>query len=143
MQFSDLAQVKVGEVERPKPYPEGKYRAVITGPATEHKAKSGNLALRFPFRPVELVEGDEEALAAAGGIKQDRLEKIDFWMSPDARYRFTEFAKTLGASDDLNIVEAAEHVAGCGNTFLIDAKHRTSEKDPNQVFVDWDNPVGE
>lgn len=142
--FADLAQTKVGQVERPKLYPIGKYRGVITGPAKEHKARSGNFALRFPWRVVEMVEGDEEALAEMGGVKADREEKLDFWMSPDARYRFTEFASSLGVgNDDMNLIELAEAVSGSGNTFLIDLTHRQDEEKPDVFYPQWGDPAGE
>jgi hypothetical protein len=141
--FAELAQVRVGEVERPKPVPEGHYSAVITGPMKEHKAKSGNFAMRFPFKlsaPGDDVDTDD--LQAMGGLP-DKEYTIDFWMSPDARWRFTEFGKSMGASDDLNLIELAEHVATCGEPFTIEAKHRANENDENAPpFIDWTNPVG-
>lgn len=143
MSFADLAQVRAGDVERPKPMPEGHYRALISGPMKEHKAKSGNLAMRFPFKlqePGDDVDADQ--LAEAGGLP-DKEFTIDFWMSPDARWRFTEFGKSMGGSDDLNLIELAEHVATCQEVFTIQAKHEPNEKDAEAPpYVRWDNPVG-
>ena len=62
-------------------------------------------------------------------------------MSPDARYRFTEFAASMGAGEDMNIVEAAEYLAGCGRPFLIEAKQEPSQDDPEKVYTRFDNPV--
>lgn len=140
--FSELAQVQVGTVERPKPIPEGHYQAVITGPAKENKAKTGNIALRFPFKLVAAGDDvDADQLEAAGGLPEKEYY-IDFWMSPDARWRFTEFGKAIGAvNDNMNIIEAAEAVAGCGTPFLIQAKQEASQNDPEQIFTRFDNPT--
>lgn len=142
MSFSELAQVQVGTVERPKPIPVGHYTAVITGPAKEHKAKSGNLALRFPFKLTEAGDDvDAEQLEASGGLPEKEFY-IDFWMSPDARWRFTEFGKAIGAvNDEMNLIEAAEAVAGSVTPFSIEAKQETAQDDPEKVFTRFDNPT--
>lgn len=143
MNFSELGQVKANTVERPKPLPEGHYIAQFSGPMKEHKAaKSGNLAMRFPFKLVNATEDvDQDELAAAGGLP-DKEFHIDFWMSPDARYRFTDFAcKAMGLSDDLNLIELAEKLIEENQPFSIQNKHRPSEQDPETVFNDWQNPA--
>lgn len=139
--FAELANTKVGEVERPKPLPEGHYQAVFSGKAKEHKAKSGNIALRFPIKLTAAEDDvDTKALEAAGGIP-DKEYAIDFWMSPDARYRFTEFAKGMGVNEELNLIEAAEELAGGGQPFIIQCTIGTSEKNPDALFNNFDNPV--
>lgn len=143
MNFSDLGQIKANTVERPKALPEGRYIAQFSGPMKEHKAaKSGNLAMRFPFKLLGPGEGvDEEALAAAGGIP-DKEFHIDFWMSPDARYRFTDFAtKAQGLSDDLTLTELAEELIRENKPFSIRNTPRQSEDDPEQWFNNWDSPA--
>lgn len=141
--FAELAQVQVGNVEKPKPLPEGHYQAVITGPAKEHKAKSGNLALRFPFKLVAPGDDvDADSLEAAGGLPTDKEYFLDFWMSPDARWRFTEFGKAIGAvNDSMNLVEAAEAVSGSGTPFLLQAKQQASQNNPEAIFTTFDNPT--
>lgn len=141
--WGDLANTQIGQVERPKPVPPGHYIAVFSGPMKQHKAQSGNLAMRFPFRlqgPTGDV--DEQALAEAGGIP-DKEFTIDFWMSPDARWRFTEFAKAQGASDSMSLLETAEWLVTEGNKpFVIEASHQQNEKNPDAPpFVRFDNPA--
>jgi len=143
--FSDLAQVRVGDVERPKPYPEGMYLAKISGPMTQHKARSGNVAMRFPCSIIGPDPNDDElaqTLAEQGGLKEKAGFNLDFWMSPDARFRFTDFGKAQGASDDLNLMELAEWLVGEGNKpFLIRNKHRPDEDNPEVVYNNFDSPV--
>lgn len=139
--FADLANVKVGEVEAPKPLPNGHYKAMFTGLMKPHKAKSGNQAMRFPFKLVEAGEDvDADELANAGGLP-DKEFTYDFWMSPDARYRFTDFGKAMGHTDDLNLLELAEALATSGDPFLIEAKQEPNQNDPSKFFTRFDNPA--
>lgn len=139
--FAELANTKVGDVTRPPALPEGHYQAVFTGKAKEHKAKSGNIALRFPFKLTSAEDDvDTDALSEAGGIP-DKEYHVDFWMSPDARWRFTEFAKGMGVNEDLNLIEAAEELAGSGTPFIISCTQGTSERNPDSIFNNFDNPV--
>jgi hypothetical protein len=144
MNFSELAQVKVGEVEPPKCLPEGHYIAQITGPMKQHKAQSGNVAMRFPFKLVGAGDDvDAGQLETAGGLP-DKEFNMDFWMSPDARFRFTDFGKAQGASDDLNLIELAEWLVGEGNKpFLIQNKPRQSQDNPELFYNNFDNPTAQ
>lgn len=145
--FADLANVKVADVEPPKTIPIGHYVAAFAGPMKEHKARSGNTAMRFPFILTEAGEDvDAEALAEAGGLPKDdkgnaKQFALDFWMSPDARFRFTDFGKAMGHSDQLNLLELAEALATSGDQFLIEVKHETDAQDPKKVYTRFDNPA--
>lgn len=140
--FSDLAQIKANEVKKPSAHPPGHYTAQFTGPMTQNKAKSGNVSMRFPFKVVAAGDDvDADQLAAAGGLP-DKTYHFDFWMSPDARYRFTDFAcKAQGLSDDLNLLELAEQLVAEGKPFSIENKPRTDENDPAVSYNQWDNPA--
>lgn len=139
--FADLANVKVGDVEAPKPIPNGHYKAIFTGPYKPHKAKSGNQAMRFPFKLVEAGDDvDAEELAAAGGLPQKEFTH-DFWMSPDARYRFTDFGKAMGHSDQLNLLELAEALGTSGDPFMIEARQEQNQNDPTKSYTRFDNPT--
>lgn len=144
MNFSELGQIKANTVERPKPLPEGRYNAKFSGPMKEHKAQSGNLAMRFPFKIVSAGEDvDQDKLAEGGGIP-DKEFTLDFWMSPDARFRFTDFAcKAQGLSDDLSLTELAEQLIAEGKLFSIQNKPRQSQDDPDLWYNNFDNPGAE
>jgi hypothetical protein len=142
MNFSDLAQVKAADVKPPVSLPKGHYLAQFSGPMKEHKAKSGNLAMRFPFKllgPGDDVDTAE--LENAGGIP-DKEFTIDFWMSPDARFRFTDFAcKAQGLSDDLSLIELAEALIADNKPFLIQNNPQQSEDNPEIWYNRFDNPT--
>jgi hypothetical protein len=140
--FADLAQVKAADVKPPVLLPEGRYTCTFSGPMKQHKAKSGNVAMRFPFK-VAAAEGDVDQgeLEAAGGIP-DKEFSYDFWMSPDARYRFTDFAcKSQGLSDELNLIELAEGLISDGKPFSLQAKHEPNEDPDKPPYLRWDNPT--
>jgi hypothetical protein len=139
--FSELANVKVGDVQAPKLIPVGHYQAVITGLMKPHAAKSGNTAMRFPFKLIAAGDDvDAEELQAAGGLP-DRDFSIDFWMSPDARFRFTDFGKAMGHSDQLNLIELAEALATSNDLFMIEVKHEPDSRDASKIYMRFDNPV--
>jgi hypothetical protein len=139
--FADLANTKVGDVEPPKLIPIGHYEVQITGPFKEHKAKSGNTAARFPMKVIAPSDDvDAEALAEAGGLPTKEFN-LDFWMSPEALFRFTNFAKAQGVSESANLIEALEEVGTNGTPFLMEAKHEPDSRDPEKVYLRWDNPA--
>jgi len=156
--FAELANVKASDVKRPVPVPEGHYTCLITGLMKPHKARSGNQAMRFPFKVVEPgTDVDPQKLAdyqAAGGTFGDKEYTYDFWMSPDARFRFTEFTAAMGlGKGDPNLLELAERLATSNKPFTLQAKHEWPKDEagndklvdeagnPTVPFVRWDNPA--
>lgn len=155
--FAELANVKSSDVKRPVPHPQGHYKAIITGLMTPHKAKSGNQAMRFPVKILEAgSDVDAGALSdflAAGGSVEKEIT-IDFWMSPDARYRFTDFTTAMGLNKgDPNLLELAEQLATSNKPFTLQAKHEqpkdaqgndrlvNDDGSPATPYVRWDNPA--
>ncbi len=142
--FDDLKNTKVGDVEAPPILPTGHYLAMFNGPWKEHKAKSGNVALRYPFRVVSAcADVDADQLAAAGGIPSKKVFTTDFYLSPEALFRFTDFAKSMGVPDDLGVIEAAAHLWENPGEFMIECSHSPNEKNPDRPYVQWNNPTGE
>lgn len=141
--FSELANVKVGDVKPPVLIPIGHYRCQFSGQMKPHKAKSGNLAMRFPFKVVGATDDvDAEQLEAAGGIP-DKEYYVDFWMSPDARFRFTDFGKGMGGDENMSLTELAEHIVTSGNVFIAEAKHVPNQDADKPPYLNWDNFVAE
>ena len=140
--FDGLAQ-NLGEVKDPVRAPDGHYGAIIAGQFTEHKAKSGNLALRYPVKLVEPgADIDVAELQEAGGLPEKKFN-LDFWMSPDALFRFRDFAKSMGAADSLSLPEAAEYLATCGHVFDVELKTSPNTQDPTKPgFQNLDKAVG-
>lgn len=141
--FSELSNIKGNTVERPKPLPIAYYSAMISGPFTEHKAsRSGNIAMRFPIKMVQcLNETAAEEIAGDESLQKafQKDYKIDFWMSPDARYRFTEFATALGVDPEKDLISMAEDLVALGEPFLVQGKQETNDR--GDVFFNIDSPA--
>lgn len=142
LNWNDLANTRVGEVEPPKLIPVGHYQGHIKGAVkVENKGKKKTLCATFPIVLTEpLSDVDEEAFSESDGFRKDGYE-LQFWLTPASLFRFTEFGKALGASEDMSIPEMAEFLADCGESFAIQASHRQDEQHPNRVYLDLDNPI--
>lgn len=143
LDFNSLANTKAGDVKAPTLLPIGHYLAMIAGAMTPHPAKSGNVAMRFPISILSAEDDvDQEQLEAAGGIP-DKKYNMDFWMSQDAQYRFTDFVKSCGLFDEnLTLVQLAERLVEEQTQFLIEVKHEPNEDPDKPPFMRLDNPVG-
>lgn len=141
--FSDLASIKGNTVEKPKNLPDGHYSVLIKGPFKEHKAKSGNFAMRFPLEIVEAMPDVDAAAFADPQVAKakEREYTIDFWMSVDARWRFTEFCKQMGIDDSLDLISMAEELVKQRNPFLVRGKNEADQNDPERVFFRLDDPA--
>lgn len=141
MNFAELANVKVADVKPPAVYPIGHYKAIFSGLMKQHNAKSGNSAMRFPMKLIApLDDVDVQELEKEGGLG-DKDYHFDFWMSPDARFRFTDFGKAMGHSEELSLLELAEAIATSGTPFSIEVKHEPNEDPTKPPFMRFDNPV--
>lgn len=144
--FSDLASIKGNTVAKPKSLPGNNtpYSVMITGPFKEHKAKSGNFAMRFPLKIIECLEGEAADEIANDELLQKAMQRdyyIDFWMSPDARWRFTEFAKAMGVDSEQDLLSMAEDLVKMGEPFLLIGTKQDNEKDPENPYFRLDNPA--
>jgi hypothetical protein len=141
LNWNDLASTKLDDVERPPLRPQGHYIGVFSGKAeTGESSKKGTLFATFPVQVNEAMDDvDAEALAAAGGA--NFKGECTFWLSPKALWMFTEFAEGMGASNELNVLEAAEWLADCGEPIVFQGNHEPNEKNPDRPFFKLQNPV--
>ena len=141
MNWNDLANTRVGEVEPPKHIPDGHYQGLITGVGkVENKGKNKTLVITYPIKLTEpLDDVDSEAFASSDGFKSGY--EVQFWLTPASLFRFTDFGKALGASEDLSVPEMAEYLATCGEAFIIQAKSEADERNPKRVYLRLDNPM--
>jgi hypothetical protein len=142
LNWSELTNTRVGEVEPPKGIPDGHYGALITGIGNvENKGQKKTLCITFPLKLTEALEDvDREEFAASDGFRDSGYE-LQFWITPASLYRFTEFGKGMGASDEMSIPEMAEYLATCGEQLVVEVRNEPSQKDPSRSFMRIDNPV--
>jgi hypothetical protein len=152
--FEELANVRAGDVKPPVNLPAGHYEVMVDGAMTPHKAaKSGNIAMRFPVSILEAGDDvDQEELARATENKSlaDRKFNMDFWMSPDARYRFTNFARSVLPEFDENLTlpQLAEQIVENKVRFTAELKYeadtdgKVDDEGRPMQWPRWDNFVG-
>ena len=140
LDWNSLAQTKVGEVEPPKSIPNGHYSALITGAGkVDNVGQNKTLAITFPIRLNEpMTDVDSEEFAASDGFNSKGYE-LTFYLTPNSLYRFTEFGRALGASEDMSIPEMAEYLATSGEEFVVEVGRGTSKK--GREFMTIDNPI--
>lgn len=140
LNWGDLANTRVGEVEPPKNIPLGHYQGVITGAGkTDNVGPNKTLALTFPLRLDEpMTDVDAETFAASDGFKKGGYE-LSFYLTPASLFRFTEFGKGMGGSNDMTVQELAEFLATCGEPLVVSVSEGTSKK--GRTFLQIDDPV--
>ena len=141
MRWGDLAQTKVGDVEAPKSIPDGHYMALITGRGeVGNRGKKKNLRIAYPMKLTEPMDDvDSDDFAASDGFKDSYI--LEFWLTADSLYRFTDFGKGMGASEDYSVPEMAEWLASCGEPFVIKATNEPSSRNPERSFLNLDDPI--
>lgn len=141
LNWDDLASTQLGTVERPPLKPAGHYLANIVGRGEQGtSSKKGTLYIEYPVTVTEALEDvDREELEAAGG--PNFKGKITFYLTQQSLWRFKEFAAGLGASDDMGVLEAAEHIATSGEPFVVEARHEQDQRDSKTYYLRLENPI--
>jgi hypothetical protein len=141
MDWNQLANTTIGEVERPPLRPAGHYVGVYTGKAeTGESKKKGTLFATFPVQINEALDDvDADQLAESGGpsFKSEHT----WWLSPKALWMLTEFGEAIGASNELNVMELLEWLADCGEPIVFMGTHEPNERNPDRPFFRLQNPV--
>jgi hypothetical protein len=141
LNWNDLANTTVGDVERPPLKPIGHYVGVFSGKAeTGESTKKGTLYATFPVQVNEALDDvDQEQLNEAGG--PNFKGECTFWLSPKALWMITEFGKQMGASDELNVMELIEWLGDCGEPIVFQGTHEPNDRNPERPFFRLQNPV--
>ena len=97
--FASILDEAPTEINRPKPIPSGTYICVVNKWETGESSKKKTPFVRFTLTPIAAEEDvSEDDLAEAGGLEGKQL-RTDFYITPDAVYRLSEFL--LNRSSDL------------------------------------------
>jgi hypothetical protein len=141
LDWGKLAQTKASEVERPPLLPAGHYQFLHNGTAKRDKTQKGTLFAEFPVRLTEPMDDvDAEELAAAGGLP-DRNQNITFYLTEKSLFRFTEYGQAMGGNPDSNVIELIDYLQECEEPGVVQVKHETDDKNPDRVYVRFDNPM--
>lgn len=136
MNWNELAQMRVGDVKPPPILPVGHYDGLIVG-----DYKTGNSSQKqTPFVTYEVklngARGDVDQSALAEIYDPfGRTQELTFWLSPNALYILTDFAKALGCSDQATIPECADFIKECGEPIVVSVEHEPNRNNPDRPRV--------
>ena len=143
--FRNLANQKLAEVERPKPLPRGEYIGRIKGVPewkdSNFKQEDGSPEAKLVFvyelmEPTDSVDRDE--LEEAGGLKlgNGNFKTVTHEFNtaqgklPFALRRFIE---GFGADSNLSFAEALEEISG--QPVIVTIDHQPDKNDPENVYT--------
>lgn len=141
MDWNELANTRLGEIERPPLKPVGHYKAIFTGRAEQGNSRQKQTPQAvFPVQVLEPMQDvDADELAAAGGVPFKG--ETTFYFTPQTLWRFQEFTQGMGGTDEMNIPESLEYLGSCGEPFVLEVRHDPDRRDPSNIFLRFENPV--
>lgn len=98
--ITDLLNKRADDVEKPKPLPPGHYLAIVSGPpkidVKQVKGEERHIA-DLSLKILSAGEDvDQDHLAEAGGIGNNRLMRFTFWLDEESLWKVKDTAITLG-----------------------------------------------
>ena len=102
MNFDDILNTQLDEVEKPKPIPVGTYTVRISAEAPKLEAVGEKQSPKLTIEAIPLIAGedvDTELLALVPQWNERKL-RLDFFLTPDSQWRFKEFAQHCGINTD-------------------------------------------
>jgi hypothetical protein len=138
-----LLSKPLDEIKPPVPYPVGSYVGTVMNrefdtAKTEKKQTIVRFMVRFD-EPLPDVDEEEWARAtneAEGGKKPaDNLQRLEFWITPDALYRLKQFGEEhckVDPNDVSNTAELIEAIVGRQAVFVM--TQQPNKKNPQQPY---------
>lgn len=135
--FSEILSGSVlGEIERPKPLPAGSYQATIKNVEfLEAKNDKKTPYARVNLNIVGAMEDVDADLLAEFGDVNGKTTRVDFYLTPESRYRFQDFILTHvgleleGQTLDQAVPHLTNQVVG------VKIKHEISRQDSETVYA--------
>lgn len=130
--FNAILATPADTVERPKPRPAGTYIAVIVGHEFDKSAQRGTPYCRFRYRLIS--PGDDIDPADLPDNWNQRELRDDFYLTPDALFRLTEFLQNA-VGLEISGRTLAELIPETTNQQVtVTLGHRPSQQDPSRIF---------
>lgn len=132
---------KLGEVEEPKPLPEGSYSAIIKSTKSGHTQKNNTPYVRVEMQISEPLEDVDEAdIEQAGGPSKimGKVVRTDFYITEDALFMLQRFImEHVGITEEVSFDEALLMLAN--QPVGVKIAHSFDDKDSSKVYA---NVVG-
>lgn len=140
--FSELLNVQVDSVERPKSFPVGNYEAIIAGHEMGKSSQKETPYVRFNVKLIGPTEDvDDDLFEAAGGMEALRERKpvpLTFYLTRDALYRLREFLEN-GLELSCSGKNFDEVIPDSTNvSLLVHISHRAGQKE-GEFFMELDD----
>ena len=136
--FTNLLEKKVDDVEAPVLLPQGTYLMTIAQYRTGESAQKKTPYVEFDLKissPVEVE--DQETLAKVKNL-QDKVLKTQFYLSEDALFRLKDFLSKTGIpTEGRSFNEILSEIAGAQVVGIVN--HRVNPNNSEQVFAEVRN----
>lgn len=127
--FEEISNMRLDDIEDPKPFPVGTYTWLINGMPESGKSREKQTPFwEFKLRPIAAAEDvDRARLEEIGGLASGKEMTLTFWITPDSVNMLRNFLRdTLGIKGGLSVTQAiAESV---GQQFKGHVVHRPFER---------------
>lgn len=136
--FTNLLEKKVDDVEAPALLPQGSYLMTIAQYHTGESAQKKTPYVEFDLKisaPVEVE--DQEALSKVKNL-QDKTLKAQFYLSEDSLFRLKDFLTKTGLPvEGRSFNEILSEIAGAQVTGIV--SHRVNPNNSEQIFAEVRN----
>lgn len=134
---SILANATIGEIEKPKPVPEGSYVALIKG--VEYGETKSDKKTPYARVNLELVQAlsdvNEASLSAFGPVTGKKM-RLDFYLTEEALFRLQDFILDDIGLDmkGMTLDQALPQIIN--NQVGVKIRHKFDEKDATKVYTE-------
>ena len=142
--FSDILNKRVEDIESPKPLPPGTYRGMITAPPAmdefERKEENGSTT-KIPVAVLSIAiqeptDGvDEDLLAQAGGVRarngKPKEVQMRYYLEEESLHRVKKLLRSCGI-EAASLGEGFQELAG--REVLVDLQVQPGRNDPDETY---------
>lgn len=113
--FEEISNMRLDDIEDPKPFPVGTYVWLINGMPETGKSRDKQTPFwEFNLKPIQALEDvDRAALDDIGGLQSGKEMKLTFWITPDSASMIRNFLRdVIGIKGGLSVTQAIAESVG-------------------------------
>src|SRR5216683_2744595 len=107
--FEEISNMRLDDIEDPKPFPTGTYVWLISGMPESGKSREKQTPFwEVKLKPIQAMEDvDRTALDEIGGLQSRQEMTLMFWITPDSLSRLRNLLRdVLGVKGGLSVTQA-------------------------------------
>ncbi len=132
--FEEISNMRLDDIEDPKPFPVGTYVWLINGMPESGKSREKQTPFwEFKLKPVQAMDDvDRTLLDEIGGLQSGKEMSLTFWITPDSVSMLRNFLRdVLSIKGGLSVTQAiAESV---GQQFKGHVSHKPYQRRDGQM----------